>query len=423
MVRTRLAPAADAVRTALATVAAVAAAVVAVAALPPLLVRRDLGDAQLDPAGLAAAVNQARVTVLLALAALAAVTMAGLWTRAALRRRRESWRGELTGRFAEAIRNLASDRLDQQLEAVYALEGMLRSSASDTRLIAELLTTYVRASAGPATQRDGDAAPLQIRAPAVQAVMSVLARIPVPERDALPLQLNGTDLRRASLLGARLRGAVLTDADLSGTVLTSAQLQDAFLNRARLEGAVLGAAHLERAVLLGANLRKAVLVGAHMEGTVATRADLRGAHLLGARLDRANLDRARLEDAILLGAHMEQAILTGGRLGRAVLTGACLREADLTGSNLRGADLRRADLRRAQLRGADLRGADLGAANLTSAGLAQADLREARADDDTRWPLNFDPLAAGVVHDSGVPGPVRPRLLEPPRRGAAGSDA
>ena len=54
-----------------------------------------------------------------------------------------------------------------------------------------------------------------------------------------------------------------------------------------------------------------------------------------------------------------------------------------------GADLRGADLREVPHRGADLERTDLSRANL----------REAKADENTTWPEEFDPVAAGVTFE------------------------
>ena len=59
------------------------------------------------------------------------------------------------------------------------------------------------------------------------------------------------------------------------------------------------------------------------------------------------------------------------------------------GANLPGADLT----------GAALAGADLAGANLRGANLSGAYLTGAIADEDTRWPKGFDPVAAGVIFD------------------------
>jgi uncharacterized protein YjbI with pentapeptide repeats len=80
------------------------------------------------------------------------------------------------------------------------------------------------------------------------------------------------------------------------------------------------------------------------------------------------------------------------------LSGANLKQADLTGVfRRRGTEwdnFREANLKRANLTGANLREANLFGANLT-----RADLSGAVADNDTKWPEGFDPVAAGVTFE------------------------
>ena len=80
--------------------------------------------------------------------------------------------------------------------------------------------------------------------------------------------------------------------------------------------------------------------------------------------------------------------------GYTIEPGADLSGAVLTEANLRGATLHGADLTEADLTGADLTGA-----NLTEAYLSGADLTGAVADKATRWPDDFDPVAAGVIFE------------------------
>jgi len=44
-------------------------------------------------------------------------------------------------------------------------------------------------------------------------------------------------------------------------------------------------------------------------------------------------------------------------------------------------------------------GANLRGVNLTGAILTGADLTGAQADEDTQWPMGFDPVAAGVIFE------------------------
>jgi hypothetical protein len=49
--------------------------------------------------------------------------------------------------------------------------------------------------------------------------------------------------------------------------------------------------------------------------------------------------------------------------------------------------------------GVDLAGTDLREADLKGADLSGADLKEAVADENTRWPEGFNPVAAGVIFE------------------------
>ena len=81
----------------------------------------------------------------------------------------------------------------------------------------------------------------------------------------------------------------------------------------------------------------------------------------------------------------------------AILVGADLSHFDLGGADLTDADLSDADLSGAILWNADLSGADLSGADLTNANLVGAMLRLAKYNANTKWPLGFDPEAAGAV--------------------------
>lgn len=96
------------------------------------------------------------------------------------------------------------------------------------------------------------------------------------------------------------------------------------------------------------------------------------ADLQGAQLGRADLFHADLVGADLRGADLGEALLSAANLSQADLTGANLAFADLTEANLCGADL-------------------------SEANLFRADLRGALYDVQTRFPSDFDPVAAGLA--------------------------
>jgi uncharacterized protein YjbI with pentapeptide repeats len=290
--------------------------------------------------------------------------------------------GQITDRYTKAVDQLGHAQLDVRLGGIYALERIARDSPADRATIGEVLTAFVRGHApwpprlpgqDPATAPIDEVRELQVRAPDVQASLTVLGRggFARPEGQGDRLDLHAVDLRHA-----RLRGV-----------------------------------HLERAYLLGAHLERADLVSAHLEG----------AYLMSAHLEMANLEDAHLNGVNLYDAHLEDAQLANADL-RADLVSAHLEEANLMGVNLEGANLGGADLKGAGLVGANLARAHLGSANLAGADLQSADLEEANlggadligavADDDTGWPEEFDWRAAGVIgvtiEEDAAAGPPQP---------------
>jgi uncharacterized protein YjbI with pentapeptide repeats len=164
---------------------------------------------------------------------------------------------QMTDRFTKAIDQLGSEKKAVRIGGIFALERIARDSLKDEnssytiQSIAYTLATFVRESQPIAAIRESVYIPmLKIRAPDVQAAMTVLCRPPLCDyrvnadnaslhdlrRTDLRLDLSRTDLRRASLSGARLDGvslfgAHLEGANLRGAHLRHAGLSDAFLGR------------------------------------------------------------------------------------------------------------------------------------------------------------------------------------------------
>jgi uncharacterized protein YjbI with pentapeptide repeats len=95
------------------------------------------------------------------------------------------------------------------------------------------------------------------------------------------LDLNGADMRKASLWGSLLRNAKLAGADLSGCMARFVSFSGAKLAGAKLVEADLRAGSLRRADLAGADLTRAVLrftslVGANVEGAIFREAEVYG---------------------------------------------------------------------------------------------------------------------------------------------------
>jgi hypothetical protein len=223
------------------------------------------------PEGLKAQ-NQVRTTLLQGLGGVV-LLMGACFTYRQLRTARE---GQITERYTRAIDQLGHAQLDVRLGGIYALERIARDSAADRATIGEVLTAFVRSHAPWPPRLPGqyvatapiDHVPeLQVRAPDVQASLTVLGRGGFARpagNQGNRLDLHAGDLRHAQLRGAHLEGADLAEAHLERAGLGGANLKGAHLSGVNLEGAFLGGAHLE-----GATLRDARLEDADLEGAVA----------------------------------------------------------------------------------------------------------------------------------------------------------
>jgi len=125
--------------------------------------------------------------------------------------------------------------------------------------------------------------------------------------------------------------------------------------------------------------------------------DLSMTKLAGSNFNGANLDRTNLSRVNLGGANLESVHLLNADLRFSNLAGAWLRYSDLRGADLTGADLRGADLLKTNLGGANFSRADISGANLLMSNLSGIKLRGAKYDNTTKWPPDFDPVAAGAV--------------------------
>jgi hypothetical protein len=319
--------------------------------------------------------NDARTTLLQGLGALVVLTGAAIGATVTLRQVRASHdqlklseQGQFTDRYTKAIDQLDDTKaLAVRLGGLYALERIAHDSPDDRATIAEVLCAYARTAPRPkpparramdtvppittaaeAVTPTADPASLTVRAPDVQAAVTILGRWRKRLGEPPPV----LDLHNADL-----QGAILAGAGLQGAILVGARLQDANLFGVGLQGAILAGAGLQGAILAGAQLQDADLAGAQLQD----------ARLNGAQLQKALLFGAQLQDAILNDAQLQGAILV-----RAQLQGASLHDAQLQG----------------------------------------AELQDARAAETTRWPERWDharATAAGVGWDharvkaAGVP--------------------
>lgn len=174
------------------------------------------------------------------------------------------------------------------------------------------------------------------------------------EREGLDLRgadLRGADLRRLPL--ARLRGG-LDQKDWH-----PALPRQRVMAAVQMEGANLRDASLEGAILMGARLEGANLTGAKMQGAILMHSQLEKANLSFAQMEDANLAYAQLKEADLSWAAMKAANFPEALLERANLSSARMERVNLNGAQMRGANLSNAHLEKANLSEAQLEGVKL----------------------------------------------------------------
>jgi hypothetical protein len=232
------------------------------------------------------AINAVRQTVITALGGSAALVALGFTVRTYYLSRR----GQVTDRFNKAIGQLSSDKLEERLGGIYALEHVMVESQIDHVAVVGVLSAFIRTRTmlkAPMEPRlklprgvDRDKPPFGIELdPDIDAAFIVLARR--PDRD----EPNRPDLRHTSLVGLSIRSADFARPP-----------------------------RLTRMFLTDSDLRSADLRGANLRGTIATEADMRWAWLQKANLSHTGLDRVRFKGAGMNGANLSEARLTGADL-------------------------------------------------------------------------------------------------------------
>lgn len=264
--------------------------------------------------------NELRQTLALLLlgAGCVCIVLALLWRRvtaserAALQAVRVAEDAQRSERFSRVVGQLADERLEVRLGAIYALEQLAGESREQHRPSIAVLCAFLREHAAWSPDRPSGGRPPTD----VQAVLSVLGRRSLAhERDdgTFRLDLRRTDLRGADLNGVQFANAILLDAHLESASLQGAQLGGADLRGAWLDNADLVEADLRGADLREAHLEGAYLVDAHLEGANLGGAHLAGAYLGGASLQGADLGGAQLDGAYLYKANLEGASLHAAR--------------------------------------------------------------------------------------------------------------
>ncbi|MEA5553809.1 pentapeptide repeat-containing protein [Anabaena cylindrica UHCC 0172] len=189
---------------------------------------------------------------------------------------------QITERFAKAIEQLASDKIEVRLGAIYTLERIAKDSKKDQWTIMEVLTAFVRENA--LIKEEVEELP-KLRLD-IQECLTVIGRREHPDPPDKRLNLSNVNISKANLTGANLKRAILGGVNFKKAILVGANLEEAILTRA----------NLTEAFLTGANLKKVILLEAKLIGTILAGVDLTKAHLEEAILKEAVLERAIMPD-------------------------------------------------------------------------------------------------------------------------------
>ena len=246
---------------------------------------------------------QAVGTLLVGIAAIAALLFTWLSVSATNGQLNATEQGQITDRYTAAITDLGSQSIDVRLGGIYALQRIMVDSSRDQPTVIAVLCAFVRdrtlSTLGPQKQATPQSPPLRAPSTDVQAALTVIGT----RNTANDGKTTVIDIDHATLIRALLNLVHFADANLIGTSFGEADLSHADLDGANLIGAIVA-----NSVLDGANLTRANLVGAECGGASFTGATLTSANFTGATLTGANFTGATLTHANFSGADLRSAI-------------------------------------------------------------------------------------------------------------------
>lgn len=192
--------------------------------------------------------------------------------------------GQVTDRYSKAVAHLGSEKTNERVGGIYALERVMADSPRDHATIVEVLCAFIREQTAidlQASWTDPTPESTHFRhedvpkvATDVQAALTVLGRRP------LRPEMNSLDLSRCDLSGAVLADGRYDWADFTFSLLryiggACSSMRKANLFHAELQYATLGDD------LRDANFALAKLHGANFSGSDVTGASFGGANLNG----------------------------------------------------------------------------------------------------------------------------------------------
>jgi uncharacterized protein YjbI with pentapeptide repeats len=217
-------------------------------------------------------------------------------------------------------------------------------------------------------------------------------------------KLIGTDLTNANMdaaifTGADLSGAKLENAELESTDLTNVNLSQTNLSKANLDYATMAAtnlycaklenATLDYAKMTDVNLNEANLKNASLCSTSILNSTLGGTNLINADLTRIEMKEAALTNVDLTGANLTEVKMVNTRLSNVKMTKACLINANLKGVEATNLNLHKADLYQTEIEQSSLIKANLQEANLNKAIITSSNLNHATLNKSSMFKAAF----------------------------------
>ncbi|MBD2627294.1 pentapeptide repeat-containing protein [Anabaena variabilis FACHB-164] len=190
---------------------------------------------------------------------------------------------QITERFAKAIEQLASEKIEVRLGAIYTLERIAKDSEKDQWTIMEVLTAFVRENA-PIKKEEKS----QKKKPLIDEFLNTQNKKEIEELPKLQLDIQEC----LTVIGRREHPDPENKRlDLSNVNISKANLKKAKLEKANFEGA-----KLEEVNLILAKLKGTIFIGASLQKAYLEQADLKGAFLSKANLEGATMPDGSIHD-------------------------------------------------------------------------------------------------------------------------------
>ncbi len=219
---------------------------------------------------------------------------------------------QITERFAKAVEQLGSEKVEVRLGAIYSFEKLAKNSLEDGWTIMEILTAFVRENAPLKKEENTEKVIPLINELAEKIKLSIDQYIGAlqeikkeqPPKPRIDIQAALTVIGRLNYdKKPENQWINLSKTDLQGAIFSGGNLQNAYFSRAKLQKTIFSGTNLKNAQFVKAELQNALLI----EKTNLQNADFSQAHLQGVSFSKANLEDAKFHQADLRDTELSQA--------------------------------------------------------------------------------------------------------------------